>query len=118
MDEQEKQQAEQEDKPSYVPASFEKRVAAWVGVVYMVMIVFAMTYAIATGGPLINVQYLLLPPGAVGVFIVAIYRYRRGKIKEGRNFTAALLFLCVIAFLMGLICGVPNLLANFGLIEL
>lgn len=107
-----------EEKPAYKPASFEKRTAAWVGVVYMVMLVLAITYAIANGAPLKDCNYLLFPPAAVGGFIIGVYRIRMGKEKEGRYFNIALLFLCVAAFLLGVICGVPNLLANFGLIEL
>lgn len=101
-------------KPSYTPASFEKRVWAWVGVVYMVMLVLAVTYMIATAKVLTGTAFLLLPPAAVGAAIVAVHRYRRGKISQGRNFTLALLFLCFVAFVLGLVCGIPNLLANFG----
>lgn len=106
------------EKPGYVPASFEKRVAAWTGVVYMVMLVFATAYALFNGGPLVNCHYLLLPPAAVGGFIIGVYRIRHGKDKDGPYFNIAILFLCVIGFLLGVICGVPSLLANFGLITL
>lgn len=105
-----------EPSPAYTPASFEKRVAAWVGVVYMVMLVLSVTYMIATAKVLTGTAFLLLPPAAVGVAIVAIHRQRTGrsKVNEGKYFTFALVFLCFIAFAMGLVCGIPNLLANFG----
>lgn len=109
-------QPDQEDKPSYTPASFEKRVAAWVGVVYMVMLVIAIVILIATSGKgLANTFPLLLPPAAVGAAIIGIYREIKGKNKEGRYFTWALVFLCVAAFAVGVISGIPPLLANFGI---
>ncbi len=36
-------------KPSYTPASRGKRVAAWIGVIFMVLLVLMYTYSIATG---------------------------------------------------------------------
>lgn len=104
-----------EEKPSYTPASFEKRTLAWVGVVYMVYLVIGVTYMIATAKVLTGTAQLLLPPAAVGVAVIAIHRYRQGKIKEGRNFMLALIFLCFVAFVIGLVCGIPGLLANFGI---
>lgn len=118
MDENKKTQAqpEQEDKPTYTPASFEKRVAAWVGVVYMVMLVVGIVILIAThGAGLANTFPLLLPPAAVGAAIIGVYREVKGKNKEGRYFTWALVFLCVAAFAIGVISGLPPLLANLGI---
>lgn len=43
----------QEDKPSYTPASRGKRIAAWIAVVGMVIIVLMYTYSIATGAILL-----------------------------------------------------------------
>ncbi len=100
---------------SYTPASFEKRVVAWVGVVYMIMLVLSLTYMISTAKILTGTAFLLLPPAAVGVAIIAIYRYRQSKSVQGRNFTLALVFLCFVALVMGLIRGIPNLLSNFGI---
>ncbi len=118
MDENKEKQAqpEEEGKPSYTPASFEKRVAAWVGVVYMVMLVLAIVILVATSGKgLANTFPLLLPPAAVGAAIIGIYREIKGKNKEGRYFTWALVFLCAVACVVGVIGGGPPLLANFGI---
>lgn len=101
--------------PSYIPASFEKRVVAWVGVIYMIMLVLSVTYMMATAKVLTGTSFLLLPPAAVGVSIITIYRYRQGKIVQGRNFALALVCLCFVAFVMGLVCGISNLLTNFGI---
>ena len=120
MDENREKQTEapENEKKSYTPASFEKRVAAWVGVVYMVILVLAITILIATGGTgLANTFPLLLPPAAVGAAVISIHRQKEGKMpeKEGHYFTPAILFLCFLAFVIGLVCGIPPLLANFGI---
>ena len=104
----------EEEQSSYIPASFEKRVAAWVGVVYMIMLTLSVTFMIATGEVLQGTATLLLPPAAVGVAVVAIRRYRRGELKQGRTFLLALLFLCFMAVVLGLVTGVPVLLSQLG----
>ena len=109
---------EETEKPSYIPVSFEKRVIAGVGAVYMIMLVLATTYMIATASVLTNIAFLLLPPASVGVAMIAIHRYRKGELAQGRNFMLALVFLCFIAFVMGLVCGIPNLLAQLGALTL
>lgn len=123
MDEQKEKQTEEAaqtreeagGKPAR--ASFEKRVAAWVGVVYMVMLVLAMTVLIAKSGTGLDGTFpLLLCPAAVGVAIIAVYRKRNGRsVSRERYFTPALVFLCFLAFVIGLICGLPPLLAQFGI---
>lgn len=40
---------ESEGKPSYTPASKKKRVIAWLGVIFMVVLVLVYSYSIATG---------------------------------------------------------------------
>ena len=97
----------------YTPASFEKRVAAWVGVVYMLMLTAAMTYMMSTGKVLTGIAPLLLPPAAVGVAVIVIHRHRKGAAGSNRFFVFAMFFLCVAAFLLGLGMGIPALLANF-----
>ena len=108
---------EEEKREPFVPSSFEKRVAAWVGVFYMVMLLFATTYMIATAKVLTGVAPLLLPPAAVGVSVIAIYRHKQGKMRvDGSKwFTPALVFLCFLAFILGLMTGLPVLLAHFGI---
>ena len=105
-------EAQEEKKPSYTPASFEKRVAAWVGVVYMVMLTLSVTYMIATARVLTGTAPLLLPPGAAGVAAAALHRRRAGR--TGTVLTVLLVLLCAAAFLLGLLLGIPALLANFG----
>lgn len=45
----EPEQMQEPEKPSYTPASKKKRIAAWIGVVFMVLLVLMYTYSIATG---------------------------------------------------------------------
>ena len=52
MDEEKKDElAEQEEekKPSYTPASRSKRIAAWIGIILMVLLVLIYSYSISTG---------------------------------------------------------------------
>ena len=43
------QTAEDPQKEPYIPATRKKRIAAWIGVVLMVLLVIMYTYSIATG---------------------------------------------------------------------
>ena len=43
------QTAEVPQKEPYIPATRKKRIAAWIGVVLMVLLVIMYTYSIATG---------------------------------------------------------------------
>ncbi len=49
MDEEKKDELTQEEKPSYTPASKSKRIAAWVGVILMVLLIILYSYSLATG---------------------------------------------------------------------
>lgn len=40
---------EEEEKPSYTPASKKKRIAAWIGVILMIILVIMYSYSLATG---------------------------------------------------------------------
>lgn len=39
-----------QERESWVPASFEKRAAAWTGVVYVLMLLFILNFTLFTGG--------------------------------------------------------------------
>lgn len=102
----------EEDPTGYTPAPFEKRVAAWVGVIYMVMLTLSVTYMIATAQVLKGTAFLLLPPAAVGAAVIAIHRFRQGG--RGLVGTVIVTVLCAAAFLLGLVCGIPTLLGQLG----
>ena len=58
------------EEDSYVPASIYKRVWAWVGVVYMVIIVCLVTYYIATTTLLTGLTGVMLFPALGGFAVV------------------------------------------------
>ena len=61
---------EEQDAPApYTPASPVKRTMAWIGVVYMVILVAMMTYYYFTGSMLVNMAPLLAVPGLIGLGI-------------------------------------------------
>lgn len=43
-------QTNQPQESGFVPASFEKRTAAWMGIAYALMFLFVVDFAIYTGG--------------------------------------------------------------------
>ena len=57
MDEEKKDELSPEQteppKEPYVPASKGKRIAAWIGVIFMILLVIMYTYSIATGAILL-----------------------------------------------------------------
>lgn len=100
----------------YVPASPAKRLIAWVGVVYMVILVLLNLYPFFTGGRyLTGVGPLLVCPGAVGLVILCVMGLRR---KESpmwkRCVLAGAAVLSGVVCVMGLLDGVPALIAGLG----
>lgn len=43
------QESQQPQKEPYVPASKKKRIAAWIGVILMVLLIILYSYSLATG---------------------------------------------------------------------
>lgn len=103
---------ERQPAPSYTPASFEKRAAAWMGLAYMLFILFAITYAMFTGGKALNGTFpLLVLPAAAAAAVVAVYRQRRGTALGGLPLTIVIVVLCVAGSVFCLLAGVPALIA-------
>ena len=102
----------EEEQPSYTPASFEKRTAAWIGIAYVVMMLFIVTFSIYTGGGTLSGTFpLFLIPAAVGVLILAAHRQRKGTAPGGLPVTVIIMLLCMVAVVIGLMLGIPPLLA-------
>lgn len=102
---------QEEEQPSYTPASFEKRTAAWMGVAYVLCILFIVTFSIFTGGKSLTGTFpLLLIPVAVAAAVVAIYRQRRGAAPGGLATTVVVVLACAAAVVIGLLLGVPALI--------
>ena len=112
--------ADQEKRPDgreaeeWTPASPAKRVIAWVGVVYMVCLVLMNLYPFYTAGRyLTGIGPLLVCPGVVGLGILCAIQLRRAECPTWKRCVlAGLIALCAIVCLMGLVDGVPALIAG------
>lgn len=103
---------EPEDTPSYTPASFEKRTAAWMGVAYVLMMLFVITFSIFTGGRQMPGAFpLFLVPVAVALAVIVIHRQVKGTAPGGLLTTILVLICCAAGVVFGLGLGVPALLA-------
>ena len=107
---------DQEEQKSYVPASPIKRIIAWVGVVYMVCLVFLNVYPFFhQGAYLTGIAPLFACPGIAGMFAVAVYLLRSPDSTYARKVSMGILaVLCAVGFVGSLALGIPALLANFG----
>lgn len=93
-------------------ASPMKRLWAWVGVVYMVILVLLNTYGLAHGSFLTGIGPLMVIPGLVGLGCAAILRRREGKGRGGLPACILVSGGCFALSVWNLIRGVPILLAQ------
>ena len=108
-------QEEQDAPATYTPASPVKRTMAWIGVVYMVILVAMMTYYYFTGSMLVNMAPLLAVPGLIGLGALSLVSWRStGRPKKGAAWL--LVLLCWAAALVSLPMGLVGLLSNFGVV--
>ena len=102
-----------DESRSYTPASPVKRTLAWIGVVYMVILVAITSYPYFAGAGLGNLGPLLAIPGLVGLGAVALVSWR----STGRPGKATAIALAAISWLLAaatLPIGIAGLLSNFG----
>ena len=104
---------EESEEKKYIPASPTKRIMAWIGVVYMVIVVLLTTYIYATAAPLQNLAPLLSIPALVGFGILALVNHRTTG-KPGKVGAIVLAAICFGAALYSLPLGIFGLLSNFG----
>ena len=96
----------------YVPASFEKRTAAWMGIAYAVMLFFVINYAIYTGGQDLPGTFpLFLVPVSAALAVILIRRMKLGTAPGGTSGGVLGLILCAAGLVIGLALGTPALLA-------
>ena len=107
----EEKRPEEEERAPVVYASPEKRAWAWVGVVYMLMILAAFTYYLATARFLIGLGPLFLCPALGGLAATAILRRRLGR--GGLPACVLLTGACLVLIGLNLWSGIPSLLRNF-----
>jgi len=104
----------QEDRGGYTPASFEKRTAAWTGVVYVLMLLFILNFTLFTGGRSLSGTFpLFLVPVSAALAVIVIHRLKSGALPGGRAGGVLVLIACAAGIVLGLALGVPALLAAF-----
>ncbi len=97
-------------RPSYTPASFEKRAAAWMGLAYALFLLFVVTFAIFTGGKGLPGTFpLLLVPVSVALAAITIHRQKTGTSSHGSLAAALIVAVCTLATGLGLALGAPAL---------
>ena len=115
MEEKEPLQNADEKQEGWTPASFEKRTAAWMGIVYVLMLLFVINFAIYTGGRQLPGTFpLFLVPISVALAAVTVHRMRLGTCQGGTAGGVAVLAMCAAGVVTGLSLGLPALLAALG----
>ena len=106
---------QEQDKPAYTPASFEKRTAAWMGIVYSLMFLFVLCFSMFRPDRSLAGSFpLFLVPVAVAAIVVAVRRQIKGIAPGGWPTTVFVVLLCLAAAALGLWLGVPVLAVAFG----
>lgn len=108
-----KRTSEPHEKGNYVPASPVKRTLAWIGVVYMVILVALTTWFYFTGRALGNLGPLLTVPGLIGLGILSLVSWRSTG-RPGKIPAVVLAILCWLLAIATLPIGFAGLMSNFG----
>ena len=96
----------------YKPATFEKRVAAWMGIAYMLLFLGIFLFSLYhPGGSLQGTFPLFLLPVCIGLSVVIVYRLKDRTAPGGPVVGIIVLLLCIAGAIFGLIMGMPALIA-------
>ena len=102
----------QDQQEPYVPASPAKRTMAWIGIVYMVILLCLTTFYFYTGRMLGNLAPLLTVPGLIGLgALILVSWHSTGHPRRGLAFGLSLLCFCLAAFTLPI--GLLGLMSNF-----
>lgn len=103
---------DRDEGKGYTPASPVKRTLAWIGLVYMLILLTLTTYFYFTGRMLGNLVPLLAVPGLIGLGIVAVVSHRTTG-SPSRTATIILALGCWALAAFTLPIGIVGLLSNF-----
>ena len=103
---------QQPEEQGYTPASPVKRAMAWIGVVYMLILVALMTYFYFTATMLSGLGPLLAVPGLVGLGVVSIISWRTTG-RPGKRPAIVLALVCWALAALILPGGIAGLMLNF-----
>lgn len=109
LDEEDKEKKKSEPSIYATPV---KRLWAWIGIVYMVILILANTYALATARYLTGIGSLAVIPALCGLGGTVILRYRAGQGKGGLLVCVLLSGACFGVAVWNLIRGLPSLLTQ------
>ena len=102
----------QDQQEPYVLASPVKRTMAWIGIVYMVILLCLTTFYFYTGRMLGNLAPLLTVPGLIGLgALILVSWHSTGHPRRGLAFGLSLLCFCLAAFTLPI--GLLGLMSNF-----
>ena len=109
----EDKRTDKEEESGFTPASPVKRTLAWIGIVYMVILVALTTCIYFRGTGLSNLGPLLTVPGLIGLGAVALVSWRSTG-RPSRWPAIGLAALCWLLAMATLPIGIAGLLSNFG----
>jgi len=103
----------EDEEAGYTPASPVKRTLAWIGLVYMVILVALTTYFYFTGTMLGNLAPLLAVPGLIGLGVVTLVSYKTNG-APSLKMTILVVLVCWALAAFTLPIGILGLLSNFS----
>ena len=101
-----------EEDRGYTPASPVKRALAWIGIVYMLILLALITYFYFTAGMLGGLGPLLTLPGLIGLGIVALISWRTTG-RPAKWPAIAIAAVCWLFALLTLPLAIAGLMSNF-----
>lgn len=105
---------EQKDQETYTPASPTKRILAWVGIVYMVILVLLNVYTLATGNMLRGITGVMVAPACGGLAAITWTNYKKGQYRGGKAGALFVVILGVAACFISVVWGIMALCAALG----